>query len=167
MNKVITLSVSVVGILHLPYVVKGSTVPALFLYLDAPSSFLLWDPGRTHPGRTHPAKWRAVLCDWSVSCCTKVGVSLVHHMDDDAPEVDSFSHKCCQALSLLPSSFEETASDQGYVPSHWARSHDRCLRHCIRFCGWPSRSAVCCDEYYVRTWLATKAITNWIVVIYV
>ena len=30
---------------------------------------------------------------------TKVGVSCIHHMNDDAPEVDSFSRECCQALS--------------------------------------------------------------------
>ena len=30
---------------------------------------------------------------------TKVGASCVDHMNDDAPEVDSFSHECYQALS--------------------------------------------------------------------
>ena len=30
---------------------------------------------------------------------TKVGVSYDDHMNDDVPEVDSFSHGCYQALS--------------------------------------------------------------------
>ena len=30
---------------------------------------------------------------------TKVGVSYDDHMNDDAPEVDSFTRKCYQALS--------------------------------------------------------------------
>ena len=30
---------------------------------------------------------------------TKVGASYVHHINDDTPEVDSFSHGCYQALS--------------------------------------------------------------------
>ena len=30
---------------------------------------------------------------------TKVGASYIDHMNDDVPEVDSFSHKCYQALS--------------------------------------------------------------------
>ena len=33
---------------------------------------------------------------------TKVGVSYDDHMNDDAPEVDSFSCRCYQALSSLP-----------------------------------------------------------------
>ena len=33
---------------------------------------------------------------------TKVGVSYDDHMNDDAPEVDSFSRRCYQALSSLP-----------------------------------------------------------------
>ena len=32
---------------------------------------------------------------------TKVGVSCIDHMNDDAPEVDSFTHECYQALSCL------------------------------------------------------------------
>ena len=33
---------------------------------------------------------------------TKVGASYVDHMNDDAPEVDSFSRECYQALSSTP-----------------------------------------------------------------
>ena len=33
---------------------------------------------------------------------TKVGVFYVDHMNDDAPEVDSFSRGCYQALSSPP-----------------------------------------------------------------
>ena len=33
---------------------------------------------------------------------TKVGVSIVDHMNDDAPEVDSFFRGCYQALSSPP-----------------------------------------------------------------
>ena len=33
---------------------------------------------------------------------TKVGASYVDHMNDDAPEVDSFSRECYQALSSPP-----------------------------------------------------------------
>ena len=33
---------------------------------------------------------------------TKVGASYVDHMNDDVPEVDSFSRECYQALSSPP-----------------------------------------------------------------
>ena len=35
----------------------------------------------------------------SMTIVTKVGVSNDDHMNDDAPEVDSFSRECYQALS--------------------------------------------------------------------
>ena len=43
---------------------------------------------------------------------TKVGVSYIDHMslNDDTVEVDSFSHRCYHAGSLLPALFEEKAS---------------------------------------------------------
>ena len=34
-----------------------------------------------------------------IAFTTKVGVSYMDHMDDDAPKVDRFSHKCYQAFS--------------------------------------------------------------------
>ena len=52
-----------------------------------------------------PWKRRAIFSiarDWfvtHVTFTTKVGVSFVYHMDNDAPEVDSFSRECYQALS--------------------------------------------------------------------
>ena len=42
---------------------------------------------------------------------TKVGVSYIDHMNDDAPEVDSFLHTL--SGSLLPPVFEESL-EQGY-----------------------------------------------------
>ena len=42
---------------------------------------------------------------------TKVGVSYVDHMNDDEPEVDSFSHEFSQALAS--SHFEERAWERG------------------------------------------------------
>ena len=42
---------------------------------------------------------------------TKVGVSYVDHINDDTPEVDSFSCGCYQALSSPV--FEERAQERG------------------------------------------------------
>ena len=42
---------------------------------------------------------------------TKVGASCSDHMNDDAPEVDSFSRGCYQALPV----FEERAWGRGYL----------------------------------------------------
>ena len=44
---------------------------------------------------------------------TKVGVSYIDHMNDDAPGVDSFSHGCYQSLSSPR--FEERPWEWGYV----------------------------------------------------
>ena len=42
---------------------------------------------------------------------TKVGASYVDHMNDDVPEVDSFSRECYQALSSPPFSRREPGDE--------------------------------------------------------
>ena len=56
---------------------------------------------------------------------TKVGVSYVDHMNDDTPEVDSFTRECYQALSS-PSFMRREPGDEAthYPPGKgkWANS---------------------------------------------
>ena len=47
---------------------------------------------------TRYSAWQLVNIN-HMTILTKVGASCVDHMNDDVPEVDSFSRECYQALS--------------------------------------------------------------------
>ena len=46
---------------------------------------------------------------------TKVGASYIDHMNDDAPEVNSFNRECYQALSTPPFWGESLGTRLGHV----------------------------------------------------
>ena len=55
---------------------------------------------RLFPRRREPGIRYSTNIAWQLmTIITKVGASYVDHMNDDVPEVDSFSYECYQALS--------------------------------------------------------------------